>query len=207
MDKQAREAREQMKQLGKKDKWINFWYYYRIHVIVGIIAAFLIIFTAVECARRIDYDLSLSYYSATPISEEGITKLTEELKKNVDDVNLNGQTDVFIASCFANPNEFSEQTQAVVMKLQAELAAGDSMGYIVDKTYREMLEKGYTECFEGFILISDIPEIKEMLSLSDDAEVFWTVKKLYENEKNDEKKIYTHENALKIQKYFESLKK
>ena len=91
MDKQAREAREQMKALSKKDKWTNFWYYYRTHVIVGIFVIFLIGYTAVECAKRVNYDLNISYYSTTPISQEGTGKLTEELVKIVDDINYNGQ--------------------------------------------------------------------------------------------------------------------
>ena len=185
MDKQAREAREQMKALSKKDKWTNFWYYYRTHVIVGIFVIFLIGYTAVECAKRVNYDLTISYYSTTPISQEGTGKLTEELVKIVDDINYNGQVDVYIAPCFANLNEQNEQTQAVLMKLQAELAGGDSMGYIVDETYYNMLNKGYEECFEEFILISEIPSIREMLGIPEDTKVYWAVKKLYEAEKDD----------------------
>lgn len=206
MDKQAKEAREQMKQLSKKEKWTNFWYYYKTHFIVGIIVVFLIAFTAVECAKKIDYDLSLSYYSASPIYGDGVTKLTEELKNCTEDINYNGNVDVYIASCYANPEDASEQTQAVMIKLQTELAVGDSMGYIVDKTYYEMLKDTYSDCFEGFIPIGNIPEIREMLGISEDKELYWSVKCLYETEKDDEKKIAAHENALKVQQYFESLK-
>ena len=207
MDKQAREAREQMKQLNKKDKWVNFWYYYRTHVIVAIIAVLLIVFTAVECAKRIDYDLNISYYSATPISEERVNKLTEGLKTKVEDINFNGQTDVYIASCFANPEQMSEQTKAVMMKLSAELAAGDSMGYILDQVYCDMIEKSYGECFESIIKISDIPEIKEMLGIPDGQSVYWATKLVYESEKDKEEKILSHENALKVEEYFKSLQK
>jgi len=207
MDKQAREAREQMKQLGKKDKWVNFWYYYRTHVVVAVIAVILIVFTAVECAKRIDYDLNISYYSAMPISEEAVNKLTEELKKNVEDINFNGQTDVFIASCFADPEQVSEQTQAVMMKLSAELAAGDAMGYLVDETYLEILNKAYAECFGEIILISDIPEIRDIMGISEEHKLYWATKMLYENEKDDEKKALAHENAVKAEEYFKSFKK
>lgn len=206
MDKQAKEAREQMKQLSGKEKWTNFWYYYRVHVIVSVIAVILIAYTAVECANRIDYDMQISYYSSVPVSDDAVNKLTELLKKNVEDINANGSTDVFIASCFADPEQQSEQTQATLMKLSAELAAGDSMAYLADEVYYKRFSSSYSDCFESFTDLSDKKEIKEMFDLKDGQKLYFAVKALYEKEKDNSKKIAAHDNALKAKAYLESLK-
>ena len=202
MDKQAMEAREHMKALTPKEKWINFWYYYRVHVIAAIFVIVLISFTAVECAKRIDYDLDIAYYSSTAISDDGIAKLTEIIKTCTEDINYNGTVDVGIASCFANPDEVSEQTQAVYVKLSAELAAGDYMGYIFDEKYKDIILKGYSDVAENIIEIGCIPEVKEALGLADGDKVYWMTKAVYESEKDKENKVAEHNNALKAENMF-----
>ncbi len=205
MDKQAREARDQMKQLSKKEKWSNFWYYYRVHVIVSIFAFIAVAFGISECVRQVDYDLEISYYSTSYISNEAVTSLNEELAKNIEDINLDAQSIIWIAPSFASLEDASEQTQAVIMKLQAELSAGDSMGYIMDERFFELVYESYGDCFDKVIPISDYPEIREMLGLNEDEKLYWMTKALYESEKDDERKIGAHENAIRVQKYFESL--
>lgn len=207
MDKQAKEAKEQMKKLSFKDKWTNFWYYYRLHVIVIAIAALLIGYTAVECARKNDYDLQISYYSSSPISDEATDKLVEVLQKNVDDINANGNTDVFIAPCFANPEEMGQQTQAVLLKLSAEIAADETMVYLVDEVYYKRLShESYEGCFESFEDISEVPEIKEMFGLEDGEKLYLGIRTLKEKYNEDEKMILAHKNAQKALEYIKGLK-
>lgn len=203
MDKQAREAREHMKALTPREKWNNFWYYYKIHVLAGIFAVILIVFTAVECANRINYDLNISYYSSTAISDDGISKLTEYFKSAVDDINQNGSVDVGIASCYADPDEQSEQTQAVMVKLSAELAAGDSMGYLLDEKYKEIFMRNYPEAAEKLLDISDIPEIREAIGAADGEKLYWVTKTVYETEQNKPEKLAQHDNAKKVEALLE----
>ena len=203
MDKQAREAKEQMKALTPKEKWTNFWYYYKMHVIAALFICFLVGMTVTECMKRIDYDLNISYYSSAPIDDEGIKALTELMKNSVKDVDGNGTNDVGIASCFANPNEKSEQAQAVFVKLSAEVAAGESMVYMVDDTFREIMVRGdYAEGMESIIEIDGIPEVKKALKLADGQKLFWMTKSVYESEKNKAKKVAEHENAVSVEKMF-----
>ena len=93
------------------------------------------------------------------------------------------------------------------MKLQAELSAGSSMGYIMDEKFYDLVYKNYGECFDKVITISDYPEVREKLGLKEDTKLYWMTKALYETEKDDEEKIAAHENAIRIEKYFESLEK
>ncbi len=207
MDKQARDARDQMRQLSKKEKWANFWYYYRVHVIVSIFAFIAVAFGISECVRQVDYDLEIAYYSTNYISNEAVTSLNEKLQKNIEDINFDAQSIIWIAPCYASLNDASEQTQAALLRLQTEISAGDSMGYIMDEKFFELVYESYGECFDKVIQISDYPEIREMLGLKEDTKLYWMTKALYESESDDERKIASHENAVRVEKYFEGLEK
>lgn len=195
MDKQAMEAKEQMKTLSAREKWTNFWYYYKIHVIVGIFLIVVAAFTVSECMHRVNYDLEISYYSSTPIKDEGVEKFKEIIKKACEDVNENGSVDVGIASCFADPENASEQTQAVFMKLSAEIAAGESMVYLFDDKYKEIMDRGYSESAQEIFEIGSIPEVKEAFGLGDGQKLYWMTKMVYESEKNKPEKVLENKNA------------
>ena len=207
MDREAREARERMKQLSKKEQLANFWYYHKVHIFAAIFAVLVVGFGISECVKQVEYDLEISYYSASYVDSEKVENLEKELQKNIEDVNFDAQTVMWIAPCYATLDDATEQTQAVLMKIQVELAAGNSMGYIMDEKFYNLIYEGYGDCFEKVILISDIPKVREMLGIGEDQKVYWLTKALYETEKDDEFKIGVHENALKVQKYFESLEK
>lgn len=210
MDKQAKEAKEQMKQLSFKEKWVNFWYYYKLHVVAALVVAFLVGFTVVECVNRIDYDLEISYYSASPISGEATDKLTELIKENVDDINANGQTDVFIASCFADPESLDEQTQATLMKLSAEIAAGETMLYLVDEVYYERLSlDAYDGAFEEFAEISTSQAVRDIFDLKDGEKLYMGIRAVYKKDKEskkDREKAAVHQNAKKALEYLKDMK-
>lgn len=209
MDKQAKEAKGQMKQLSFKEKWSNFWYYYKVHVFAALAAIFLISFTVVECVNKIDYDLEISYYSSSPISDEATNKLTEVLKEKVDDINSNNQTDVFIASCYADPESLDEQTQATLIKLSAEIAAGETMLYLVDDVYYERLSlDAYDGAFEEFFEISNSDGIKNIFGLKDGEKLYMGIR-AYEKENNGKKaakKAAVYQNAKKALEYLKNLK-
>lgn len=207
MDKQAREAKDQMRQLSKREKWANFWYYYKVHVIVSVFAFIAVAFGISECVRQVDYDLEVSYYSTSYINDEGIKKLNKELAKNIEDINLDAQSIIWIAPCFASLDDASEQTQAALLRIQTEISAGNSMGYIMDEKFYGLVYESYGECFDKVIPISDYPEIREILGIKEDTKLYWLTKALYESEKDDERKIGAHENAIRVEKYFESLEK
>lgn len=197
MDKQAFDAKEQMKQLSFREKWTNFWYYYKFHVLAAIFVVFLVGYTAVECATKTHYDLQVSYYSTIPIDTEGVDKLEEKLAAEIDDVTMNGSTDIIIVPCYADMENQSEQTQAVFVKFAAELAAGETMGYIVDEKFLEMFEDGYPETVDSCFEITESPIVKECLKMPDGEKLYWVTKAIYDREKDDDDKLAAHNNAVK----------
>ena len=207
MDRQAKEAREMTKQLKGKEKWKNFWYYYKFHVIAIIFAVALVSYSLAECIGKVKLDLSVSCYTATLIDDSEVNVLCDEFEKNIDDITGNDQIDVDIVVNMTDLSTPSEQTQAVFMKFSAELAGGESFGYILDDDFLDMLKNGNEECFETIIPIHNIPLIKETFNLQEEQNLYWLTKAVYENEKNNAKKIAAHENAVKIQNYLTELSK
>lgn len=199
MDKQAREAREQMKALPFKEKWNNFWYYYKKHVLIAIFVLIVAGFSIAQCANRIDYDLNISFYTSYGAPTEGIEKLETMMSEVTEDTNENDAVDVFIALYMANPNEMNEQTQAVNMKLMAEMAAGESMAYIFDETYKEIALNQFEELGETILEISEIPQVKGAIMLPESEKLYWFTKTVYETEKDDEEKLAEHENAVRVE--------
>lgn len=204
MDKQAREAREQTKALSGKAKWENFWFYYKKHVLIGIFTIVVVVFSVVQCSTRTDYDLSVSFYSSIGTSSDGINQLEEIMKAVIDDTNNNKKIDIGIALYSANFKEIDdvEQMQAVQAKLMVEMAAGEAMGYIFDETYKQMALNQYADMGDTILEISEIPEIKKMLSLGEGEKLYWFTKNIYETEKEDKEKLAEHDNAVKIEKMF-----
>ena len=202
MDKQAREAREHMKALSLKDKWANFWYYYKKHVIIAIFTIVVVSVSVAQCSNRIDYDLNISYYSSNGAFSGGIEKLEEMMESVAADTNGNDVVDVGVAMVAADPTVMNEQTQAVSMKLMTEMAAGESMGYIFDENYKTIALHQYDELADTILDISVIPEIKETLGVIEGEKLYWFTKTLYDAEKNDEEKLAEHENAVKVEKLF-----
>ena len=207
MDRQAKEAKEMTKQLKGKEKWKNFWYYYKFHIIAIIFAVLLVSYSLAECIGKVKLDLSVSCYTATLIDDSKVNVLCDEFKKNIDDITGNDQIDVDIVVNMTDISTPSEQTQAVFMKFSAELAAGESFGYILDDRFLAMLKNGNEDCFDAVIPIHNIPLIKETFSLEDGQNLYWLTKAVYENEKNNEKKFAAHENAVKIHNYLTELSK
>ena len=88
------------------------------------------------------------------------------------------------------------------MKLMAEMAAGESMAYLVDETYKAIIIGNYAEIGDTVLEISNVPLIKETLALPEGEKLYWVTKTVYDAEKDDEEKLAEHENAVRVEKMF-----
>ncbi len=204
MDNQTKAAKEATRKLRGRERIKNFWYYYKWHVIISTVAAITFIFLLCECMLKVHYDLNISLYSTVMVSDLQTDSLTEEFSKHISDITGNGKNEVEITYNFANFDVPSEQNQAVVLKLTAELAGGNSFGYIFDEEFLNYLSEKNPECIENAILISDVPLIKNALEIKDGQKFYWVTKPLYEAEVNKPKKVAMHKNAVEIAKYLSS---
>ncbi len=205
MDNQTREARKQTKELSFNEKMENFWYYNKTKIVIGVVFLVVAITTMIEFTNMTEYDMTVSYYSTTPISDEGVEAVKDILRNEIIDINDNVTVDLSIIPTYADLESVDEQTKAVLMKLQAELAAGNSTGYLLDEDYKNILEKNFSDTIEKVLDITEVDEITEKLGLNNDEKLYWVTRQVYLEEQQDEQKLKEHENALRIQKFLEGL--
>ncbi len=199
MDKQAQKAKEQRKALSFKEKIENFWYYHKVHLIIGVVVVALFIYTFIEFHNMTENDISIAYYSSLPISEEGVEEFKELIKTEVEDINASGTIDVGIIAAYADPLRDDEQTLATMTRLQAELMAGEHSAYIVDEAYRKIIEEDFGEIIENTVEITQIPEAKATLRYDEESKLFWITRRVYKQEMKDENAVKRHQNAINIE--------
>lgn len=134
---------EKFKFSSKKDKkWFeNYWFYYKMHTIVGIFAVIILVFSLVECANKVYPDLTVSYIGEKMFSEELSTKIKQTFEGYIDDATKNGKIDVEFMPLTISKEAKSEQDMAMMQKAQLEIAAGETYLYIMDKAYFEQYSK------------------------------------------------------------------
>ena len=205
MDTDRKKAKEQVKALPFNEKIKYYWSYYRNHLIIGLIILVIIVYSVYEIATKPQYDLNIACYFSSAIAEETVNDLVEIAKENIDDITGDGEVLVEHVTNYYAADSYSEQNQAVLTKFMAELSAGDAFVYIFDESFLNFIKDGYGDCFEQVIDLNSIPELKEKLDLSDEQKICWATKALYEQEKDKEKRVSAHKNAVKVSQYFSSI--
>ena len=123
-----------------REKSQNFWFYNR-YIVIGIL--FLAIVLAVgikQCASRKDYDLTVTLYTATQLSDKQTEKMSRYFEKFCRDVNGDGEVLVGVVNCSYTDGGSRQITQASDTKLQAILVSEpEAMLFIVDGKTLERL--------------------------------------------------------------------
>lgn len=101
-------------------KWDNFWYYYKVHVIVGIFGLFLIVITVRDCMQNVMPDVSFIYMGV--LQPEQVEQIEQALIELVQDANNDGKTHILIAPMLD------------IRKLQVLLMIRDAQLVLLDRT-------------------------------------------------------------------------
>lgn len=198
MDKQTREAKEMTKQLPKKERLKNFWYYNRTFVLIGIFAALVLAFTLYECTHQAQYDLEVFYITQGPVSTETTTKMQDYFAQFIEDTNADGLKTVLVSSISATDGTDAQMMIAAQTKFMAELSDGEAGAFIVDKNFYELLnEEGYKDAVENTYILSDNADLKAQFGFLDDP-LYYVTKALYDREKDDVDKLLAHDNANRL---------
>ena len=146
-----------------KEWWPHYWMYYKWHTIAAVAAAVMIITTAVQCATREKYDINVTYTGSMYFPDESITLLEAEMEKYIDDIDGNGETNVFMQSLvISNQKETAEMDYAMMTKHDLELAGETSYLFLYDKSKAE-----------------------QMLSRDDSSDVYLPVEEWYDGDLSD----------------------
>lgn len=105
-------------------KWDNFWYYYKVHVYVGIFVLGLIVMTVRDCMRNVRPDVSL-YCMGIYLEPPHIEQMEQNLLDVIQDVNNDGKKYVLISSIID-----IQKLQVVVLTRDTQLLVLDKQNFI-----------------------------------------------------------------------------
>ncbi len=205
MDAEARRAREQMKKLPFKEKLKNFWFYYKIHTAVAILAILVFGTSVVQCINQVDYDLQVMYFGCQQIDPKRTAAIEEFLASKSIDVTGNERVDtmlsVFVGDIHAEVK--SGETMAMLVKLQAEIVSNINPAFIMDEAYKNFVVYGYEGAYDKIIDLSLVPEMREKLNLKDGEKLYWVSLAKGENYKAPARGKDSFDNAEIIEKWLE----
>lgn len=117
------------------DKFKNFWYYYRIHVICTFFMLIVIAVCIHQCATRVNYDMEIAIYTANPVSDDDCKKINEYLENCYRAEKGDDELKVNVINCSYTQSGNVEIARTMDSKIQAILVAEtDTMLFIVDET-------------------------------------------------------------------------
>ena len=195
--------------LFTKEWWDNYFYYYKVHTIVAIVACFVIGYIVYTDLNATKYDLSIDYIAEMGITTEQCELIEQLAAENIDDVTGNEICDAYVMMLNMGESNDIQYAQAMQVKFMTEQAYSEAFVFIMSKQYADMMcESGI---FEEASVWSGADEEGECVSLVgckafegsgipvDD--LYLAVRKLREEETDDEEQIAKYENGKKFAKY------
>ena len=125
-----------------KEKWDNFWFQYKWHTI-GITAALIVLTVLVaQCATKPKYDMSVVYFSYTPVMDNQLNKVSDYIEEFASDLDGNGEVNISVVNCsLSNESNNVQYRNTVLTKLQALIAADEkALIFITDNESIEYFE-------------------------------------------------------------------
>ncbi|MBR5240240.1 MAG: hypothetical protein IKW04_06680 [Clostridia bacterium] len=118
-----------------KEWWQNLWFYYKAHIIIGIIAAIVLAFTFHSCATQVKPDIYILFGGDFILTDEDYQILEERVKETITDVNGDGRITVnFIEIPIILETEYlNEATPVANEQLRNQFITGEQHIYVFDR--------------------------------------------------------------------------
>ncbi|MCI8360438.1 MAG: hypothetical protein HFE86_03765 [Clostridiales bacterium] len=121
----------------------NFWYYYKVHTIIGLLIAALLAVLIAQCGSRVSPDYTVVLYMRKELSEPMTNAMAAELQKFGIDRNGDGKVVVEIVNCSFDTGARNEVVMGSIGKMQGQLSLPDAPLMITDKhTFADLNEQG-----------------------------------------------------------------
>ncbi len=204
MDKQAREAKEMVRQMPLHQQLKHYWEYYKAQIIAIAVSIILIVVTVVGAVIAPKYDIEVAYYGDTILTEEQELKLEEYLASQIEDINDDGEckVDIVVSRFKLNNATEDEYQMAMAQKFATEVAVGAYPAFILDAPHTEYA--GMADEREDGILetATDMRNDTYIAELLGENEIYWCTRILYDKEIGKEEPEALHNNAVLIEKSF-----
>lgn len=126
-----------------REKWQNFWFYYKNPVILGVIIAAIVVPFIFQLATPERYDATIIVSTEIPI-DTAADPMREALIDYVQDYDGNGKPELKIIMAQLDVNsKYTGQEQMVeasIMKMAGYLSQHENFLFIVDKTAYDMIK-------------------------------------------------------------------
>ena len=197
--------------------WGYIWEYYKWYFISGGVALILIIITCVQCARNVDYDMTITYIGEAFFPDEQVAAFEQDVAGRIDDATGNGQMDVFFQVLTQQDMEQATDAQfayAMQVKATMEYQAGESFLFLYSKDQMDYVNN--SDSSEGlfmpvsgwnpgdpnqgcFVNLQGNRFFAELGFNTDD--LYMAVRNIRASEEDDEKTVRRYENAVKLAKF------
>ncbi|MBO5408497.1 MAG: hypothetical protein J6A61_03730 [Clostridia bacterium] len=138
-----------------KEWWKNYFFYYKWHTLIALIAIVLIVGTVIDMATRVEPDIYLLFSGDYVLSDEDRDLLKSRCQQAISDINNDGQIMVqFVEIPLLLDSEKTDETTAASNhQMQMQFATGEQHIYVLDRQLfqlydgQELLDKD-TLCVE-----------------------------------------------------------
>ena len=154
----------QMKEETRK-KIANFWYYYKIHVLVVVFILFVASAFIKDIVTKVDYDYSVAFVTEEMMTNEEISSIQSVFEREAEDLNGDGEIHVEVQN-YTIPQGDSADPQLVAAgqtKLTVDIQEGTSMIFFLSPgCYESYKDSGVLPADESeYIKFSDCTGYEE----------------------------------------------
>lgn len=154
----------QMKEETRK-KIDNFWYYYKIHVLVVVFILFVAGVFIKDIVTKVDYDCSVAFVTEEMMTNEEISSIQSVFEREAEDLNGDGEIHVEVQN-YTIPQGDSADPQLVAAgqtKLTVDIQDGTSMIFFLSPgCYESYKDSGVLPADESeYIKFSDCTGYEE----------------------------------------------
>lgn len=129
---------------GNKQWFENYWYHYKWHTIVGIIAVVVLAMFIKDIVSREKYDATVLLASRVPVSYEQQEQIKSIMERYETDQDGNGDVNINLMAIQFPRDEYGANAQvqmAEQVKFMAELSTAEAFVYILDEYSANMLSQ------------------------------------------------------------------
>lgn len=196
----------------KKDaKWfLDFWYYYKKHVLAGVLVLICIVATVISCARKVNYDLEMYCFDSGAIQPDALEAISADFESVIVDADKKDGKNVF---CWNIPLVAENKTvgeNSSKTKIILELAQGKGYLFFMNQEiYDFCLENNILEDISAYVgeeepvYAVDVTENEFLRSKGflPAEKIYMAARVINKNNQDDEFNEIKHKNALKVIEY------
>lgn len=203
--------------------WEYVWEYYKYHIAVALFAVFFVGSLIHTNLTRKYYDVYVTYIGLGSFNESVQAEFDNIIIPVAEDTNEDEELDstyyVYNVENPADDELFTEYEYAAESKIIVDLQAGESYLYIMSAANVENMYE-VSECFEPVTeFVSDMGDREVIMSKDgypfaismaqsqklaekgiDTSNMYIAVKKVYDNEKDEQRRLKVHKNSLNAAK-------